>query len=368
MRIIYLYLPGRLARLPDLRSGSIPTEFFYGAPELEELGHDVEYIDVCDVPAVNKLRIVVELLLRNKYLPAKVYFSILFGVKKILPSLKGADVIVATVPGIAFSLAIWKVLGMVSLSRSFIAIHCGLFNYSQNGVRKIVSKRLFQHMRTQLFGEGELDRMQECFVIPNNRIEVNCFGVDETFWTPSESGVESNYILAVGNDSRRDYELLIKAAGRIDKKVKILTKRELPAKLPDNVEVLNGSWHTREVGDAELRELYRNAFCVVVPLTESIQPSGQSVTLQAMACGTPVVLTQTKGLWENQELQHGKNILFTEVGNTQMLIDSVRLLEEDMDMWQKMSKAGRHYIEKYGCVGQFAVRMEAACTRVLENE
>ncbi len=77
---------------------------------------------------------------------------------------------------------------------------------------------------------------------------------------------------------------LLQAAGSIDRKVKLLTQRELPTDLPDNVEVLNGSWHTREIGDDELRELYRRAFCVVVPLTESIAtlwperyPSGDGV-------------------------------------------------------------------------------------------
>jgi len=259
MRIVYLYLPGRLARLPDLRTGSIPTEFFYGAPELEAQGHDVEYIDVHDVPAVNKLRIVVELLLKQKYLPAKVYFSVLFGVKKILPALQGADVIIATVPGVAFSLAIWKCLGIVKLPRSFIAIQCGLFNYSQHGVRQMLCRRLFRHMRTQLFGEGELKVMKECFQIPAERIEVNCFGVDEKFWTPPEDEVRGDYILAVGNDSRRDYQLLIQAAGSIDKKIKLLTKRELPAELPDNIEVLNDAG-SRASKDGSI---YENTFEII---------------------------------------------------------------------------------------------------------
>ncbi len=368
MRIVYLYLPGRLARLPDLRAGRIPTEFFYGAPELEAQGHDVKYVDVHDVPAVNKLRVATELLFKQKYLPAKVYFAILLGVKKNLPAVRDADVVIATVPGIAFSLAIWNFFRVIELPRSFIAIHCGLFNYPQNGVRQILSRRLFCYMRTHLFGEGELKEMKSSFRIPAERIEVNCFGVDEKFWSPSQDGGRDDYILAVGNDSRRDYKLLVQAARNIDKKIMLLTKRDLPPNLPDNVKVLNGSWHTREVGDDELRELYRKAFCVVVPLTESIQPSGQSVTLQAMACCTPVILTRTQGLWENKNLQHRENILFTEVGNIQTLIDSVRLLGENKGVWHKLSKAGRQYILQYGCIGQFAGRIETACKKVLENE
>ena len=39
------------------------------------------------------------------------------------------------------------------------------------------------------------------------------------------------------------------------------------------------------------------------------QPSGQSVTLQASACGRPVVLTRTRGLWDPEQLRDGENVL-----------------------------------------------------------
>jgi hypothetical protein len=54
MHITYLYQPGRIARLPELRSGKLPTEFFYGAPELESWGHTISYVEAEDVPARSK--------------------------------------------------------------------------------------------------------------------------------------------------------------------------------------------------------------------------------------------------------------------------------------------------------------------------
>ena len=38
----------------------------------------------------------------------------------------------------------------------------------------------------------------------------------------------------------------------------------------------------------------------IIPLKNSIQPSGQSVALQSMACGTPVVITETFGFWDKK--------------------------------------------------------------------
>ena len=77
----------------------------------------------------------------------------------------------------------------------------------------------------------------------------------------------------------------------------VITRREKPRILPLNVEWRRGDWKEAPVTDEELRALYQQAACVVVPLEECIQPSGQSVAMQAMMCGAPVVHTKTAGWW-----------------------------------------------------------------------
>ena len=223
-------------------------------------------------------------------------------------------------------------------------------------------------MRTILYGQGELAAMKDTYNISSNRIEVNCFGVDNNFWKPSENNDREDYVLSIGNDSRRDYELLVKAARVINRPVKILTRRELPSNLPDNIEAVHGSWHEQALSDADLRNLYRKAFCVAVPLVNSIQPSGQSVTLQAMACGTPVILTETDGLWETSALRHGKNILFTAPGDSEGLAGTITDLEQNRQMWQNLSEAGRKYINDHGRIKQFADRMETLCHTVMRRQ
>lgn len=108
----------------------------------------------------------------------------------------------------------------------------------------------------------------------------------------------------MGNDGRRDYETLVAAACQLpDLSFTILTKREAPATLPPNVTWRRGDWREQAVNDDDLRSLYRAAACVVVPLLESLQPSGQSVAMQAMMCGAPVVHTRTSGWWGAEVIQ-----------------------------------------------------------------
>ncbi len=148
---------------------------------------------------------------------------------------------------------------------------------------------------------------------------VDAFGVDVNFWCPGERSVDEGYLLAVGNDARRDYSTLVEAAKGLDRPVKILTNRVLPADLPPNVEHLRGSWHRPAVSDEELRELYRGATGVVVPLTEALQPSGQSVALQAMACGKTVVMSRTGGLWTGEDFVDGEHLRLVPGGNAEAL-------------------------------------------------
>lgn len=203
------------------------------------------------------------------------------------------------------------------------------------------------------------------FRIPPDRIQVNCFGVDEHFWCPGEKKEDKGYILSIGNDSNRDYEVLLRAAENISQPIKLVTRRQLPANLPDNVELLYGSWHTQALDDHGLRDLYRKASCVVVPLKESLQPSGQSVCLQAMACGTPVVLTRTAGLWETRGLCNNTNVLFVQPNEEKDIVNAVKHLARDQQLNDKMCREGRNYVLQYGRIAHFADRMEAICEQAL---
>jgi glycosyltransferase involved in cell wall biosynthesis len=159
--------------------------------------------------------------------------------------------------------------------------------------------------------------------------------------------------------------VLLKAAPLIEHPIKIITRRELPAELPPNVELQYGSWHTQALDDSGLRDLYRRAACVVIPLKDSIQPSGQSVALQAMACGTPVVLTKTKGLWEDSGLEDGENVLFIAPGNPQEIVRAVASLQADPELNARMKDKARDYVLRYGRISQFADRMESYCQQAL---
>jgi glycosyltransferase involved in cell wall biosynthesis len=129
----------------------------------------------------------------------------------------------------------------------------------------------------------------------------------------------------VGNDGRRDYDTLVKVAGMMpDHEFTILTRFEAPNHLPGNVR-----WHCMNSPEKylslkELLPLYQSSQCVVLPLKESLQPSGQSVAMQAMMCGAPVVITKTEGWWGSNVIRDGKEVALVSPDNAEELAAAIQ--------------------------------------------
>jgi glycosyltransferase involved in cell wall biosynthesis len=361
-KVAFLYLKGRVARLADVESGVAPTEFFYGAVEMQKRGYDVALHEVDWIATGNFAERVIGRLWPATARPVKMDPAMLVQVWRLARELNAADCIVATGGNIAFALAALARIGVIR--KPIIGIQCGVLNFRHGFWRRRLSSALLKRMHTQLFGGAELGPMRSFFDLPAEVIDVNLFGVDTGFWRP-DPDVQRDIVLSIGNDGRRDFAILVAAAEHIPAPVHIVTKLPLPEVLPSNVTHHRGSWHGSELSDARIRELYQRARVVVVPLRPSNQPSGQSVTLQAMACGAPVVLTETEGLWSREQMTEGRNVVFARAGDSEHLAERVRELLGDDAKSAQLSREGRSTVEQSGSIELFADRIASCCERIL---
>lgn len=141
------------------------------------------------------------------------------------------------------------------------------------------------------------------------------FCIDTDFWKRDFQEAKealSNDIIFVGNDGNRDIEALIEIAKKLTEfNFIFVSEHDLlkVVKLP-NVQIFNGSWSNDLLTDNELKALYSSSKLTIIPLHYSSQPSGQSVTLQSMAVGTPVMITKTEGFWDINEFKDSEDIFF----------------------------------------------------------
>jgi glycosyltransferase involved in cell wall biosynthesis len=213
-----------------------------------------------------------------------------------------------------------------------------------------------------LYGPGELAGMQALGL--EGRVHVVPFGVDARFWSPS-TVQRMREVVAIGNDGHRDWDTLVAAAPYISAPVRIFTRHPRPDALPPNVTWERADWYDQILSDEDVRELYRSAAVVAVPTKDVPQPSGQSVTLQAMASGTPVVLSRTRGLWAPEQLRDGENVVLVPPGDARELAHSVRLLLDDQGRSAAIGAAARESVLQHATVEQYADRLLDVCRLAL---
>jgi glycosyltransferase involved in cell wall biosynthesis len=173
------------------------------------------------------------------------------------------------------------------------------------------------------------------------------FGVDTEFWHTDENVERGNFALFIGNDANREFEFLVELARSAkDIQFKAVTKRIADKDLPGNFELMQGDWHKELISDRDIRRLYQSAGCCVLPYRETLQPTGQTVALQAMACGCPVIMTPISGLWDYEELKDEENVLLAK-NDTDEWIGKINMLLSDRDFARHIAKNAKTTLNKY---------------------
>ena len=359
MRIAFVHFPGRLARLEAARAGEGPTEFLFGGVELEREGHDVRHYEVD--PAAPTGRVAQRLVDRQAglgRLPPHATAAVLRGTRALLPELAQAEVVVGTTTGTAIALAAWRRARRLRVP--LVGIVAGLLNQPWSRARRATTLPLLRELHAMLYGPGEAPGLAALDPRLAGRVHVNPFGVDTSFWSPGEA-TSPDGVLAIGSDGHRDWETLLQAAPSIDAEVRILTGHPRPASLPSNVRWEHADWHRLVLSDVEVRDAFRGAAAVVVPVKDVPQPSGQSVTLQASACARPVVLSRTRGLWDPDGLRDGENVMLVPPASPDALSLAVGRLLAEPGVAHGIGRAARLRVEQRSSVEGYAARLLELC-------
>jgi glycosyltransferase involved in cell wall biosynthesis len=351
-RILILFpTGGREARMAEIAKGKSPRDFFYGALHLLDQGADIAFGNTRKDPnaVFGRLR-----LLGERYRNRVSNFGLSRQrIAALRDEIANADIAVSFTD--AFS---------VSLGRYRDDLDCaGRLVGGFHGLTDIVGEvrpafRDFAHRQIRqgvagldhLFFFGEADRLEAIrrYGIPAEKTSLFLFGVDTGFWSPAEDVESEGCVLAVGSDPKRDYATLL--AAPIQAPIRIVTR--LPVQAPvgrNDIAILRGNFYSSPVNDQVLRGLYREASVVAVPVRDVFQPSGYSVTLQAMACGKPVVLARIKGLWDPEVFVSGENCLLVEPEQPAALGEAIRTLHEDPALRRRIGMAARKTaVEHFG--------------------
>lgn len=185
-------------------------------------------------------------------------------------------------------------------------------------------------------GKGEFQNAIH-FHKKNSKLIYFPFGIDTEFWSTldSEKNVNKiNDVIFVGNDGNRDFNTLLNIVKNMPQlnfiivsESEILNKTKLP-----NLKIYKGSWGAEILTDLELKNLYNSSKLTIIPLKNTTQPSGQSVALQSMAVGTPVMISKTEGFWDYEEFSDFENIFFVNNNETSLWTEKIEKVLRDNDL------------------------------------
>jgi len=344
MKITYLFVNGRIDRINKINN--FAKEMFYGYDHFSKK-YDTSIIELkTQNKLINKIFYVIDRVI-NKL--TKLPFNMnSISSKENLNHFFNSDNIISSNDRVALSsLPMLLVCKILRKKIKFSFFIMGLFdhknrNFLQKKLAKFLLILLIRNSNSLIFlGIKEFEVASKNFDKYKNKFHYLPFMVDTNFWQIKKVDTEKQNILFIGNDTNREFEKVIKIASILKNiNFTIVSKHyrinNIDVNLP-NVEIIDGSWGNQRLTDDGLKDLYNKSKLVIIPLKESVQPSGQSVTLQSMAMGTPVMITKTDGFWDNKEFDHLKNIYFVENNSLDNWVRSINEIYYDNKILENLS-------------------------------
>lgn len=170
-------------------------------------------------------------------------------------------------------------------------------------------------------------------------VEFFRFGVDAEFF-PRRPYPERPLVLSVGGDRDRDPETLFGALAllrRARPQVEVVVQSASSATPPPGVVKVPQLTHR------ELRSLYARASVVAVATRPNLHVSGLTVSLEAMATGRPIVITESPGV--DDYLHDGSTAMLVPPARAEALSEGIIRLLDDPAEAARMGDRGRAAIE-----------------------
>ena len=323
--ILYVFISGRLEKI-NLPGNEYAKEFFYGYHHFKQLQHDVDIVEFSEKKSflnwiyyiLNKLS---DLPIYGQYLVSKTNYK----------KLKNADEVILTNQKTAFSMLPLLVFINLRNKTNINIFIMGLFGKRmkykiKEFFRDKFIKLLIKNSKNLIFlGQGEYELALKKYHKYEKKFIYLPFGIDNDFWNYKTKDTIKNDILFIGNDGMRDYEFLEKLIESLPYYTfNVVSNKFKPTKNLKNLNLYAGDWSKNTYSDKFLKDLYHNNRLTILPIKNTYQPSGQSVTLQSMAVGTPVLITKTEGFWDKNNFIDKKNIFFVEKNEIEIWENSIK--------------------------------------------
>lgn len=341
LKISFIFNEGRKKRLESVEK--IPGEFFYSYLNFKY--EFDEYVDYVEISSISNFMLRNFFKVIRKYSNIPIYTDKLLN-KKTIVKIYNSDIIIATNQNLGFTIMPLIFFKKILRKTKVYIFTMGLIEIkSKNWLNKYLINKLINITCVFLFiSKNELEAFKNIYSTSKAKFIYVPFCVDSEFWK-SNKNLQTKKILFIGNDSNRDYDFLLKLAKKLPNLQFTFLTNHFNSTNLKNVTLLRGSWKENSITDNDVKKLYESHFITILPLHNSMQPSGQSVALQSMSMGNPVIISKTDGFWDDELFKHNKNILLLNKNNINLWVSKINRLYSDDIFYKYISKNARELIE-----------------------
>lgn len=270
---------------------------------------------------------------------------------RCLRTVRDDDAVYATGEDIGFPLAI--LMRISGVRRPCLVLRLEQPTYGRSWLRRAIfdyylRRALPRIDRILCRTEAHVRYLNERFKVPLERLSFVPETTDPDFYCPdgesarADDWPQNSCIVSAGLELR-DYETLIEAVRGLPVSVVIAAGSPWSharyvgvGRLPANVTVASYT-------PVEMRELYRSASLVVVPVLPTMRACGMNVVLEAWATGKGVVASRTEGM--SAYLDDGETALLAEPGDAVDLRAKIVRLLNDPSEARRLGANGRARVE-----------------------
>lgn len=159
---------------------------------------------------------------------------------------------------------------------------------------------------------------------------------------PRPSLAGAPFVFSIGNDRSRDFATLAAAAQICGRNPAFRHRFVVQTALavPDNVPTLEVD--RTHIPYTRLRELYRTAAIVALPLHDVVHPGGITSALEAMASARPLVISRSRGM--EDYFVDGETALVVPPGDARALAAAVQHLIDEPELAVRLGAAARTFV------------------------
>ena len=319
----YLYGFGKMpVSDPEVIS---PSNLLRGAVELERLGYVIKYF----FPA----------LYAKGWIARSRFFAYVWFLVRARRALATCDVLYVYTQKMIFAAALARSVGIlrsqVILLLGSIEVGMPRGSWNRKWFRLIDRWALRSAAITLYYTAAEAELARRNTGLGADKICWMRFAVDSEFYTPSVCG-KSDYVIAIGNDHRRDWRITAEIARRLPRvsfKVASQDVKIRSISFPPNVELCFN------LSVAGSKSLVEGARCLLLATKTHLGFSGTTTIMNAMLLGTPVILDEAHSL-PDYKLRHEINCMVFQRGDAEEATRYIQRILDDRTLEQRLRSEG----------------------------